>query len=178
LEVARLRLWIRKESVAAIFSLGLIGVVVLMTPARAGDAKAEIDFVTRASIGNLFAITESQLAIDRTNDPEVKAFAEQLVADHEKASAALVSAADQSGATVSTTLDGDHQARVTTLQGKSGPDFDQTYIADQGEIHSNTLTLYADYMLLGDNTRLKALAIKMIPITEAQLKKAQALSGN
>jgi hypothetical protein len=40
------------------------------------------------------------------------------------------------------------------------------------------LTLYADYMLLGDNTRLKALAIKMIPITEAQLKKAQALSGN
>ena len=75
-------------------------------------------------------------------------------------------------------LDGGHQARVTTLQNKSGEDFDKTYIADQGEIHSNTLTLYADYMLLGDNAKLKALAIKMIPVTEAQLKKAQALSGN
>ena len=159
-------------------SICLVGLVLLVTPARAGDAKAEIDFVTRASIGNLFAIAESQLAVDRTDSPDVKGFAQQLVADHEKAKAALAAAAEGSGATAAATLDGDHQARVTTLQGKSGADFDKTYIADQGEIHSNTLTLYADYMLLGDNARLKALAIKMIPITQAQLSKAQALSGN
>ena len=52
----------------------------------------------------------------------------------------------------------------------------RAYLVDQQEIHSNTLTLYADYMLLGDNARLKALAIKMIPITEAQLKKTVALN--
>jgi putative membrane protein len=166
------------ESVTARFSVLVIGFVLMATPAWARDAKAEIDFVGRASVGNLFAITESQLAIDRTNNPEVKEFAQQLVTDHEKAEAALVSAADGSGATVPSTLDADHQARVTTLQNKSGVDFDKTYIADQNEIHSNTLTLYADYMLLGDNTQLKALAIRMIPITEEQLKKAQALSGN
>ena len=159
-------------------SICLVGLVLLVTPARAGDAKAEIDFVTRASIGDLFAIAESQLAVDRTNNPEVKGFAQQLVEDHEKAKAALALAAADSGATAAATLDGDHQARVTALQSKSGADFDKTYIADQGEIHSNTLTLYADYMLLGDNARLKALAIKMIPITQAQLSKAQALSGN
>jgi putative membrane protein len=172
-------MWPRKqrESVTAI-SICLIGLVLLVTPARAGDAKAEIDFVTRASIGNLFAIAESQLAADRTNNPEVKGFAQQLAADHEKAKAALAAASGGSGATMAATLDGDHQARVTALQSKSGVDFDKTYIADQGEIHSNTLTLYADYMLLGDNARLKALAVKMIPITQAQLSKAQALSGN
>ena len=172
-------MWPRKqrESVTAI-SICLVGLVLLVTPARAGDAKAEIDFVTRASIGNLFAIAESQLAVDRTDNPEVKGLAQQLIADHEAAKAALEAAADGSGATAATTLDSDHQARVTALQSKSGPDFDKTYIADQGEIHSNTLTLYADYMLLGDNARLKALAIKMIPITQAQLSKAQALSGN
>jgi putative membrane protein len=167
-----------RVSVTAIFSMCVIGVALLVTPACAGDAKAEIDFVTRASIGNLFAIAESQLAIARTNDPGVKAFAQQLIEDHERAKAALESAADGSGATVSAALDRDHQTRVATLQNKSGADFDRTYIADQGEIHSNTLTLYADYMLLGDNTKLKALAIKMIPVTQAQLKKAQALSGN
>jgi len=171
-------MWSGKESVTAIFSMCVIGFALLVTPAWAGDAKAEIDFVTRASIGNLFAIAESRLAIDRTNDPEVKGFAQQLIEDHEEAKGALRSAAVGSGATAATMLDGDHQARVTTLQNKSGADFDKTYIADQGEIHSNTLTLYADYMLLGDNAKLKALAIKMIPVTEAQLKKAQALSGN
>jgi putative membrane protein len=159
-------------------SICLVGLVLLVTPAGAGDAKAEIDFVTRASIGNLFAIAESQLAVDRTDNPDVKAFAQQLIADHETAKTALEAAAGDSGAMAATMLDGDHQARVTALQNKSGTDFDKTYIADQGEIHSNTLTLYADYMLLGDNTRLKALAIKMIPITQTQLSKAQALSGN
>jgi putative membrane protein len=166
-----------RDSVTAIFSMCVIGLVLLVTPAWAGDAKAEIDFVTRASIGNLFAIAESQLAIDRTKDSDVKAFAQQLVADHESAKAALETAATGSGATVPTMLDGDHQARVTALQGKSDADFDRTFIADQGEDHSNALTLYADYMLLGDNAELKALAIRMIPITQGQLKKAQALSG-
>lgn len=161
----------------AIFSICTLGLVLLPGPAWAGG-KDEVDFVTRASIGHLFAIAESQLAIDRAGDPKVKAFARQLVEDHRKAESELESAADGSGATVQTALDGDHQARMTALQGRSGADFDKAYIADQGEIHSNTLTLYADYMLLGDNAKLKALAIRMIPVTERQLKDAQALSGN
>jgi putative membrane protein len=150
----------------------------LATSALASDAKPEIDFVTRASIGNLFAIAESELAISRSEDPKVKAFAQQLVEDHQKAQAELQPAADGSGAALATALDRDHQARVSDLRGKSGADFAKAYFADQSEIHSNTLTLYADYMLLGDNAKLKALAIKMIPITEAQLKKANVLAGD
>lgn len=161
-----------------IFAICLIALSLLVTPAWAGDANDEIDFVTRASIGNLFAIEESELALSRADASEVKIFARQLIDDHDKAKAALESASVGSGATVATMLDRDHQARVTKLQSRSGTDFDKAYIADQGEVHSNTLTLYADYMLLGDNAKLKALAIRMIPVTEAQLKKAQALSGN
>jgi putative membrane protein len=162
--------------VTAIFSICMLGFVLLVTPAWAGDA--EVDFVTRASVGNLFAIAESELALSRADASEVKFFAQQLIDDHEKAKAALDSAADGSGAKIATTLDGDHEARVTALQNISGDDFDKAYIADQSENHSNALTLYADYMLLGDNAKLKALAIKMIPITQGQLNKAQALSGN
>jgi putative membrane protein len=161
---------------AKIFSVCAVAFALLSSPARAADARDEIDFVTRASIGNLFVIAESQLAIDKAGDPKVKAFAQQMVEDHQKAKAALESATGGSGAAVATTLDGDHQSRVTALQGKSGADFDKAYVADQAEIHSNALTLYADYMLLGSNAKLKAPAIKMIPVTEAQLKKAQALS--
>jgi putative membrane protein len=95
---------------------------------------------------------------------------------HKKAASELEAAAVDSGATPSTALDADHQAHLTALQGKSGSDFDKAYLSDQAEIHSNTLTLYADYMLLGDNAKLKQLAIKMIPVTESQLKSANALS--
>ncbi len=157
--------------------IGLVGLALSAAPAWAGDAKAEIDFVTRASMGILFAIAESRLALDRTGDPQVRAFAGRLVDEHATAEAALQSAADGSGATVPTLLDPDHQARLTALQDKSGTDFGRAYVADQAEDHSNALTLYADYMPLGDNAKLKALAIKMIPIAGAQFKDAQALSG-
>ena len=156
----------------------IIGMVLSVAPARAANFNAERDFVTRASIGNLFAIAESQLALDRTNDPRVTNFARWLVEDHGRAEEALQAAADGSGAKVPAVLDQDHQARMMALRSKSGADFNKVYVADQYEMHSNALTLYADYMLLGNNEKLRALAIKMIPITEAQLKGAQALSGN
>ena len=158
--------------------LGLLGFVLSVNPAWAGDFNPDVDFVTRASVGNLFAITESQLELDRTGDPRLKAFAQRLVEDHRQAQAALRAAADGSGATVPPTLDQGHQARLLALQGKSGADVDKAYLADQGEDHSNALTLYGDYMLLGDNEKLKAMAIKLIPITEAQLKTDQALAGD
>jgi putative membrane protein len=156
-----------------IFSIAVIGFALFAGPARAG--KDEVDFVTRASIGHRFAIAESEMAIDHSSDPKVKALAQQLVADHKKAAAELETATEGSGARVATALDPDHQAHVTALQGKSGADFDKAYVADQVEIHSNTLTLYADYMLLGDHAMLKTLAIKMIPITEQQYKSVNAL---
>jgi putative membrane protein len=157
--------------------IGVIGLF-LSAPAWAGDFSAEADFATRASNSNLFAIAESRLALDRTRDPQLKIFARRLLDEHGRAEAALQAAAKGSGATVSRTLDQDHQARLKALRGKSGADFDKAYVADQGENHSNALTLYGDYMLWGENKNLNALAAKMIPITEAQLKVAQTLAGD
>jgi putative membrane protein len=159
-------------------SIGVVGLVLSVVPVWAADFSAEFDFVTRASNSNLFAIEESRLAIARSVDSQVKTFARRLVEDHESAEAELKAASEGSGATVPTALDEEHQARLNALQGKSGTDFDKTYVADQDENHSNALTLYGDYMLWGEYEKLHAFAIKMIPITEAQLKDAQVLAGD
>jgi putative membrane protein len=158
--------------------LSVIALVLALAPAWAADSGAEVDFLTRASNSNLFAIEESRLAIDRTRDSKLKTFARQMVKDHGGAQAELQIAAKGSGAAVPTTLDQEHQARLKALRSKSGADFDKAYVADQDENHSNALTLYGDYMLWGEYEKLHALAIKMIPITEAQLKQAQVLAGD
>jgi putative membrane protein len=160
------------------FPLSVIGLVLLAAPAWAADSSAEVDFLTRASNSNLYAIEESRLALDRSGDAKVKAFARQMVDEHGTAEAKLQAAAKGSGAEVPMTLDAEHQAHLTALQAKSGADFDKAYVADQGENHSNALTLYGDYMLWGEYEKLHALAIKMIPITEAQLKAVQVLAGD
>jgi putative membrane protein len=159
-------------------SISVVGLVLLVVPIWAADFSAENDFLTRASNSDVFAIEESRLAIDRTGDPKVKTFARRMAEDHGSAEAELQAAAAGSGAAVPTTLDEEHQARLTALRGRSGTDFDKAYVADQDENHSNALTLYGDYMLWGEYEKLHALAIKMIPITEAQLKDAQVLAGD
>jgi putative membrane protein len=160
------------------FPLSVMGLVLFGVAAWAADSSAENDFLTRASNSNLFAIEESRLAIDRTRDSKLKTFARQMVKDHGGAQSELQITAKGSGAAVPTTLDQEHQARLKALRNKSGADFDKAYVADQGENHSNALTLYGDYMLWGEYAKLHALAIKMIPITEAQLKQAQVLAGD
>ena len=102
-------------------------------PRMAADFSAELDFVTRASNSNLFAMEESRLAIDRTGDPKVKTFTPRMVEDHGSAEAELKAASEGSGAAVPTSLDEEHQARLTALRGRSGADFDKAYVADQGE---------------------------------------------
>ena len=154
------------------------GLALSVVPAWAADFSAELDFLIRASNTNLFAIEESRLALDRSADPKVKTFARRLGEDHRKAEAELQTAAKGSGATVPTTLDHEHQTRLKALRGKSGTDFEKAYVADQGETHSNALTLYGDYTLWGEYEKLHALAIKMIPIAEAQLKDSQVLAGD
>src|ERR1700722_4801619 len=158
--------------------LSVIALVLSSAPAWAVDSSAEVDFLTRASNANLFAVEESRLAIDRTRDPKLKTFARQMLKDHGGAQSELQATAKGSGAAVPPTLDQEHQARLKALRSKSGADFDNAYIADQCENHSNALTLYADYMLWGEYEQLHALAVKMIPITEAQLKQAQVLAGD
>ena len=158
--------------------IGVVALVLSVVPVWAADFSAELDFVTRASNSNLFAIEESRLALDRSGDSQVKTFARRMVEDHGNAEAELKAAAEGSGATVPTALDEEHQARLTALRGMARTDFDKAYVADQGENHSNALTLYGDYILWGEYEKLHALAIKMIPITEAQLKEAQVLAGD
>jgi putative membrane protein len=158
--------------------IGLAGLVLWASAAFAGDVSAEVDFLTRASNSNLFAIAESRLALDRSRAPQLKIFARRLVEDHGRAQAELQTAAEGSGAAVPRTLDHEHQTRLKALRGRSGADFDKAYIADQGENHSNALTLYGDYMLWGEYEKLHALAIRMIPITEAELKDVQVLAGD
>ena len=73
--------------------IGIVGLVLSVVPVWAADFSAELDFVTRASNANLFAIEESRLALDRTGDPKLKTFARHVVEDHGRAEAELLTAA-------------------------------------------------------------------------------------
>ena len=144
------------------------------TPA---DETAAPDFVARAAASDMFEIESSKLALSRSTNPEVKAFAQMMVDMHTKTTADLKAAIAASGQplTPPTTLPDDMQGKLNDLGKTSDADFDKAYMNAQVDGHQSALNLMTRYAQDGEVPALKAAAGKTAPIVQDHLTKATAL---
>jgi putative membrane protein len=84
--------------------------------AMIGISPSTQDFVTEAANSDMFEIQSSQLALDRSTDPGIKAFANQMITDHGKTSSEMKSmvANGTVKANLPTALDSSHQSMLTS----------------------------------------------------------------
>jgi predicted outer membrane protein len=125
---------------------------------------------------NMSEIEAGKLAQGKSQNDQVKSFAQQMIDDHTKALNDVQQLAQSKGVTLPTEPDAKHKAMATKLEAMSGEAFDKAYMAQAGvsdhkKVHS---------MLLADEKRakdpdLKALASKMAPVVEQHLKSAQQM---
>lgn len=143
-----------------------------------GVAPSTQDFVTQAANGGLFEVESSKLATERASD-KVKAFAKQMIADHEKVNGEL-KAMVQGGkakAELPAALDSSHQSKLDKLKGLQGKDFTDQYVDDQVKAHKDAVDLFKRYGDEGENAELKTWAAKTRPNLEAHLKIVQELDN-
>jgi putative membrane protein len=141
-----------------------------------GVAPKTEDFIMEASASDVFEIESSKLALQKGNDA-TKAFAQQMVADHEKTTAelkALIVSGKVQGNPV-TTLTEDFKEEVDELAKLEGDEFSDEYIDDQVEAHEDAVDLFKRYAEGGENADLKAWAAKTLPALEHHYKMAQDL---
>lgn len=145
-------------------------------PTAANEAAAP-DFVDKAAVGDLFEIESSKIALQRSKNPEVKAFAQMMIDAHTRTTADLKTAIAGSGLglTPPSVLPNDRLSDLTDLTNKSAEDFDKAYMDAQVEGHQAALDLMTRYAQDGDNPTLKAAAATMAPIIQQHLDKATAL---
>ncbi len=141
-----------------------------------GTPKAD-EFVQKASVASLFEIETSKLALSRSANADVKAFAQQMVSDHTAASAKLKATAEANGlgASVATALDEKHQKKLDKLAKEDAKDFDEEYVDEQETAHRKAVKLFEDYSKDGDNAALKKLAGETLPTLKAHKEHAQVL---
>lgn len=137
------------------------------TAVTAPSAKTR-EFVQKASAGNQFEIESSQLALKRATQPEVKGFAEMMVADHAKAGDDLEEtiAAAKINLTPSKKLDKKHQKMLDTLKSSSAANFDNAYIKTQTDVHDEAIDLFREYIASGDNSDIREFATDTLPTLE------------
>jgi len=136
-----------------------------MTPMSMNDTS---QFPTKATIGGLFEVETSRLAVERTKNAALKTFAQRMIDDHTAANGQLKTAIQAEGAAIPPeTLDEDHRKKLDDLRAASADDFDARYISLQKEAHDQTIDLFEDYVADGPAGALKDFATKTLPTLKA-----------
>jgi len=135
-------------------------------------------FIHTAGIANTFEIQSSQLALQKTDNADVKQFAQQMINDHSKAGAKLAGITkDDNMPAPPTQLDSKHKKIMGSLQEKSGASFDSAYIQAQTKAHHEAVNLFAKYGRSGENPDLKQFASTTLPTLQNHLQHVERLSG-
>jgi putative membrane protein len=99
----------------------------LGAPGQMGQQLQDKAFVRTATEDGIADVKLGQLAIQK-GGPDVKAFAEKIVPDHEAINKELATVADSLGVLLPKKMNKDDQAEYDKLNGLSGKDFDTEYI--------------------------------------------------
>jgi putative membrane protein len=128
-----------------------------------GTVTAAQDFASKAGPAGLFEVQSSQLALQQSQNADVKAFAQKMIDDHTKAADDLKQAAAKDGVMVPTELEPDQAANIQKLQGLAGADFDKTYVQMQTDAHIAAVGLYSGYAQNGAAGAIKDHATATLP---------------
>ncbi len=151
------------------------GLVLLATAAQAQSSPQ--DFTDKAASGGLFEIQSSEAILaSGVDDPEVKSFAEQMIADHTKAAADLKAAAGKAGTTVPAKPAPKEAGMLEKLDAETG-DKQALYITQQRSAHEEAVALHRTYAQSGGDPSLKAYAEKALPVLEEHARHVEMLSA-
>jgi putative membrane protein len=133
-------------------------------------------FLTNTAVANLFEIESSKVALAKTKNDKIKAFANLMVTDHTGAGTKFKQAVTDAKLTPpAEKLDAKHQALLDDLKKKEGAAFDSAYVKAQHDGHVETVAMFEAYAKGGDNARMKQFANEMLPTLKAHLDQVSKL---
>ena len=130
------------------------------------------DFVEQVSVANEFEIETSKLALEKSQNKGIKAFAQRMIDDHTKTGKELQSVLESSpsGLEAKEKLDNEHQKIMDKLQSASTDNFNKQYIDVQTDAHKKAVSLFKDYAKNGDDAALKGFATQTLPTLQEHLE--------
>lgn len=153
---------------------GAAGATASSAKLTSADRKAIMDM----GMSNMAEVEMGKLAQSKSQNADVKAFAQKMVDDHGKALGEVQTLAQSKGVTLPTELDAKHKAMSARLEKQTGDAFDKAYIKQGGVgAHKETLTKLQTASKGAKDPEVKAQVDKMIPVVQAHLKHAEQLAS-
>ena len=149
--------------------------------ARAGHAQAAAPFdqlfLRSVAQGSAAELAIARLAQARATRPDVKAYAETLVHDHEAYGAALRDLAAKRGVALPSGLSAQGQAAVDRLARVHGSSFDSAFIAEALRLNAADLRAFHAEAARTSDTDIGAFVAGFLPMDEQHEAGARALEA-
>lgn len=171
-----------------LLSASLLAAAAVTLPAVGGVPAAEAQssrtptkaaqFVPMAASSDLYEIESSRLALERSQSPAIKQFAQMMIDHHTTTTQQVAQAAQASGMTPPPpALLPPHRALLDKLQPAQGRDFDRMYLDQQRTAHRQALALHQTYSRRGDKEPLRQAAAGAVPIVQQHIEQLKTLSA-
>jgi putative membrane protein len=161
-------------------SLLFLALAGISSAASAADAESAVpapaSFVKMAAQAGMTEVEAGKIALAKSQDPQIRSFAERMVADHGKANTELADLAKTKGIDAPRRLDSDHRAMLDSLQAKSGPAFDAAYSQHMNMDHTKAIALFEGASKSAD-ADFAGFARKTLPTLKEHKQLAAGLPG-
>lgn len=142
--------------------------------AFAAPSPQDTNFAVRAAQGGMAEVKLAALAMQKSKNPMVLAFARRMSADHTKNNAQLASIVKAEGMMPPSDVGAANNAVMARLQGLSGAAFDSAYLKSQVTAHQQMLALMEQEASSGKDSQLVAFAQQTAPVVQQHLALAQS----
>ncbi len=146
------------------------------TAAGAAMTKAtgqDTNFAVKAAQGGMTEVKLAALALQKSKNPTVLAFARKMNADHTKANAQLATIVKSEGMMPPSDVGSMNKMVMGKLEGLSGAAFDGAYLESQVAGHQQMLALMQKEAASGSDAKLVSFAKTTAPTVQQHLGMAQ-----
>jgi putative membrane protein len=147
-----------------------------MQTAAGQPSPADKMFVGKAMQGSLAEIQLGQLTLQKSNNAQVKEFAQRMIDDHTKLNEQMKPVAQQLGVAVPDQISKGDRKTIAKLQALSGSAYDQAYIKDMVKDHKQDLNEFQMEASSGQDQTAKDAANQGSKVIAQHLQMAQQMA--
>jgi len=133
-------------------------------------------FVTKAMQGSMAEVQLGQMTLQKSNNDQVKQFAQRMIDDHTKLNEQMKPVAQQLGVTPPNQVSKNDRKTMAKLQSLSGSAYDQAYIQDMVKDHKQDLSDFQMEASSGQDQTVKDAANQGSKVIAGHLQMAQQLA--
>jgi putative membrane protein len=156
--------------------LMLLAPVLLAATPAAAQVMTPTEYVMTAGASDLYERTSSEIVLETTQDPKIRALAQQMIAEHAKSTAQVKAAAAKSRVKAAPPrLTSLQSELIAELRAEAGPARDMAYVAQQKAAHGQALNVQKAYAMEGTAPALKATAGGIVPVVQHHIQMLMAM---